>query len=76
MKKFTSFVQVELSPVWQQKKLIEFCKTHNVIVTAFSPLGAKGANWGSNLVMENQVLQEIAEKLGKTVAQVLFHSSN
>ncbi|OAY34467.1 non-functional NADPH-dependent codeinone reductase 2 [Manihot esculenta] len=62
--------QVELSPVWQQKKLIEFCKTHNVIVTAFSPLGAKGANWGSNLVMENQVLQEIAEKLGKTVAQV------
>lgn len=62
--------QVELSPVWQQKKLIEFCKSHNVIVTAFSPLGAKGANWGSNLVMENQVLQEIAEKLGKTVAQV------
>ncbi|KAJ9169468.1 hypothetical protein P3X46_017663 [Hevea brasiliensis] len=62
--------QVEMSPVWQQKKLIEFCKTHNVIVTAFSPLGAKGANWGSNLVMDNEVLKEIAKEHGKTVAQV------
>ncbi|KAJ9176320.1 hypothetical protein P3X46_011646 [Hevea brasiliensis] len=62
--------QVELSPVWQQRKLIEFCKTHNVVVTAYSPLGAKGTNWGSNLVMDNQVLKEIAEKHGKTVAQV------
>ncbi|KAF2301685.1 hypothetical protein GH714_028669 [Hevea brasiliensis] len=62
--------QVEMSPVWQQKKLIEFCKTHNVIVTAFSPLGAKVSNWGSNLVMDNEVLKEIAKEHGKTVAQV------
>ncbi|KDP26699.1 hypothetical protein JCGZ_17857 [Jatropha curcas] len=62
--------QVEMSPVWQQKKLLEFCKTHNIIVTAFSPLGAKGTNWGSNLVMDNQVLQEIAKDHGKTIAQV------
>ncbi|EEF32329.1 aldo-keto reductase, putative [Ricinus communis] len=62
--------QVELNPVWQQKKLIEFCRRHSIIVTAFSPLGAKGANWGSNLVMDNEILKEVAKAHGKTVAQV------
>ncbi|XP_048323683.2 non-functional NADPH-dependent codeinone reductase 2 isoform X2 [Ziziphus jujuba] len=62
--------QVEMSPIWQQKKLIEFCMANNIIVTAYSPLGAKGAPWGSNHVMENQVLQDIATAHSKSVAQV------
>ncbi|XP_062174863.1 non-functional NADPH-dependent codeinone reductase 2-like [Alnus glutinosa] len=62
--------QVEMSPVWQQTKLIEFCKANRIVVTAFSPLGAKGSSWGTNHVMENEVLQEIAKARGKTVAQV------
>ncbi|KAL5552803.1 hypothetical protein UlMin_040204 [Ulmus minor] len=62
--------QVEMSPVWQQKKLREFCRANNIIVTAFSPLGAKGSSWGTNQVMENQVLNDIAKARGKTLAQV------
>ncbi|XP_059452857.1 non-functional NADPH-dependent codeinone reductase 2-like [Corylus avellana] len=62
--------QVEMSPVWQQKKLIDFCKANGIVVTAFSPLGAKGTSWGTNHVMENEVLMEIAKARGKTVAQV------
>ncbi|KAE8124373.1 hypothetical protein FH972_019267 [Carpinus fangiana] len=34
--------QVEMSPIWQQKKLRDFCKANGIVVTAFSPLGAKG----------------------------------
>ncbi|KAJ4830935.1 Non-functional NADPH-dependent codeinone reductase 2 [Turnera subulata] len=62
--------QVEINPLWQQKKLIEFCKENNILVTAYAPLGAKGTFWGSNRVIENEVLKEIANAKGKTVAQV------
>ncbi|KAF3453015.1 hypothetical protein FNV43_RR03448 [Rhamnella rubrinervis] len=62
--------QVEMNPMWQQKKLIEFCKARNIIVTAYSPLGAKGTRWGTNDVMDSQVLKDIALAIGKTIAQV------
>jgi diketogulonate reductase-like aldo/keto reductase len=62
--------QVELNPLWQQKKLVKYCKENGILVTAFSPLGAAGTSWGSNKVMENEVLKEIAKAKGKSVAQV------
>ncbi|KAF8398864.1 hypothetical protein HHK36_014728 [Tetracentron sinense] len=62
--------QVEMNPLWQQKKLREFCKEKGIHITAYSPLGAKGAPWGTNQVMECEVLKEIAKARGKTVAQV------
>ncbi|PQQ02739.1 non-functional NADPH-dependent codeinone reductase 2 [Prunus yedoensis var. nudiflora] len=62
--------QVEMSPFWQQKKLRDFCKANGIVVTAFSPLGARGTSWGTNHVLESKVLQDIAEARGKTIAQV------
>ncbi|KAK2454394.1 NAD(P)H-dependent 6'-deoxychalcone synthase [Trifolium repens] len=62
--------QVEMNPVWQQKKLKEYCEAKGIIITAFSPLGAKGTFWGSNEVMDSEILKEIAEKHDKTIAQV------
>ncbi|KAF7806713.1 NAD(P)H-dependent 6'-deoxychalcone synthase-like [Senna tora] len=62
--------QVEMNPSWQQKKLIEYCKTKGIIITAYSPLGAKGASWGTNEVMESPFLKHIAESHSKSVAQV------
>ena len=59
-----------MSPGWQQKKLREFCAQKGIVVTAYSPLGAKGTAWGTNRVMDNGVLREIANAKGKTVAQV------
>ncbi|GLT36637.1 hypothetical protein SLA2020_110020 [Shorea laevis] len=67
--------QVEMTPLWQQKKLREFCKAINVTVTAFSPLGASGTKWGSNHVLDNETLKEIAKAQGKTVAQVCLRWS-
>ncbi|XP_060969180.1 non-functional NADPH-dependent codeinone reductase 2 [Cannabis sativa] len=62
--------QVEMNPTWQQKKLREFCSANNIVVTAYSPLGAKGTSWGTNKVWDNEVLVDIARARGKTVAQV------
>ncbi|XP_028086667.1 non-functional NADPH-dependent codeinone reductase 2-like isoform X1 [Camellia sinensis] len=62
--------QVEVNPVWQQKKLREFCEKKGIHVTAYSPLGARGALWGTNQVMDCETLKEIADAKGKTVAQV------
>lgn len=70
-----------MNPSWQQKNLIEYCKAKGIIITAYSPLGGKGASWGTNEVMESELLKHIAEAHGKTIAQVililtLFNSSN
>ncbi|KAL7001489.1 Non-functional NADPH-dependent codeinone reductase 2 [Sarracenia purpurea var. burkii] len=62
--------QVEMNPLWQQKQLREFCENNGIHVSAYSPLGAKGTFWGSNQVMGCEVLKEIAEARGKTIAQV------
>lgn len=64
--------QVEMSPVWQQKKLRDLCSANNITVTAYSPLGAMGTRWGTNQVMNCEVLHEIAKDKGKTVAQVIL----
>ncbi|KAF9611211.1 hypothetical protein IFM89_027761 [Coptis chinensis] len=62
--------QVEISPVWQQNKLREFCQAKGIIVAANSPLGAKDTSWGTNRVMDSEVLSEIAKAKGKTHAQI------
>ncbi|KAF2325380.1 hypothetical protein GH714_027283 [Hevea brasiliensis] len=60
--------QVEINPLWQQKKQMEFCKANGIALIAYAPLG--GTIRGSNRVMENEVLKEIANAKGKSVAQV------
>ncbi|KAK7345061.1 hypothetical protein VNO77_15450 [Canavalia gladiata] len=65
-----SINQVEMNPAWHQKQLREYCEAKGIIITAFSPLGAKGASWGTNEVMDSEILKEIADAHGKTLAQV------
>ncbi|KAI3849255.1 hypothetical protein MKX03_001654 [Papaver bracteatum] len=62
--------QVEMSPVFQQKKLRNYCKANNILITAYSVLGAKGTAWGSNAVLGSEVLNQIATARGKSIAQV------
>ncbi|KAI3868862.1 hypothetical protein MKX03_036391 [Papaver bracteatum] len=45
-------------------------QANSIIVTAYSPLGARGNPWGSNAVYEERILHEIAEAKGKTHAQM------
>ncbi|OMO60788.1 Aldo/keto reductase [Corchorus capsularis] len=62
--------QVELNPLWRQKKLREFCKEKGIHVTAYSPLGAFKTSWGDNRILECDILEEIAKAKGKTTAQI------
>ncbi|XP_020208566.1 NAD(P)H-dependent 6'-deoxychalcone synthase [Cajanus cajan] len=62
--------QVEINLTWQQKKLRAYCQEKGIIITAYSPLGAPGSTWGSNNVVDNELLKEIAEAHGKSFAQV------
>lgn len=58
--------QVECHPHLVQKELKAFCKEHNIYVEAWSPLMQGG------VVLENDVVQGIAAKHGKTPAQVIL----
>lgn len=62
--------QVECHPVWQQTKLRSFCQSNGVHFSAYSPLGSPGTKWIEENVLANSVVKEVAEKLGKTTAQV------
>ncbi|KAK1271667.1 Aldo-keto reductase family 4 member C9 [Acorus gramineus] len=63
-------VQVECHPVWHQTKLRAFCKSKGVHLSAYSPLGSPGTAWIPGDVLKNPILITVAEKLGKTPAQV------
>ncbi|CAJ1949459.1 unnamed protein product [Sphenostylis stenocarpa] len=62
--------QVECHPSWQQDKLKAFCKSKGVHLSGYSPLGSPGTSSRKSDVLKNPVLNMIAEKLGKTPAQV------
>ncbi|KAF7005604.1 hypothetical protein CFC21_020716 [Triticum aestivum] len=62
--------QVELNVGWRQDRVREVCARHGVVVSAYSPLGAYGASWGSDAVMNSGVMHHVAAAKAKTVAQV------
>ena len=69
--------QVEMQPLLPQKELLHFCKDHDILMTAYSPLGSSDrserlkANDEPSL-LEHQLIQQIAEKANCTPAQVLI----
>ncbi|KAG2289768.1 hypothetical protein Bca52824_049372 [Brassica carinata] len=62
--------QVECHPVWQQHSLHELCKSKGVHLSGYSPLGSQTKEEARLKVLQNQIVTEVAEKLGRTTAQV------
>ncbi|XP_027358269.1 methylecgonone reductase-like isoform X1 [Abrus precatorius] len=62
--------QVEMNVAWQQGNLLKFCQEKGIHLSAWSPLGANGASWGTLAVMESPVLKDIAITTGKSVPQI------
>lgn len=69
--------QVELHPYLQQNSLLDFCEKNSVKVTAYSPLGSSDRpdqmkKDDEPSLLENSVINKIAEKHSATPAQVLI----
>ncbi|OQV16791.1 1,5-anhydro-D-fructose reductase [Hypsibius exemplaris] len=71
-------LQVECHPYLPQNQLLAFAKKNNIVLTAYSPLGSPQATavhrtGGGKVLLQDPVLKKIAERHGKSVAQVLLH---
>nr|XP_009861665.1 aldose reductase-like [Ciona intestinalis] len=67
--------QVELHPYLNQEETVKFCQTNKVAMTAYSPLGSPDRPWvkpDEPVLLEDPKLVAIAERLKKTVAQILL----
>jgi diketogulonate reductase-like aldo/keto reductase len=62
--------QVECHPAWQQAKLRAFCKSKGVHLSGYSPLGSQVEGAKETAVFNNPIVTMVAEKLGKSPAQV------
>lgn len=65
--------QIEMHPYLIQHKLLDYCASKNIVITAYSPLGHNVPPKGVGdlpALMEHPTLKAIAEKRGKTPAQV------
>ena len=55
--------QIEFHPGWIQNETVKYCKENMIQVEAWSPLG-------NGRVLNHPNLQQIAQKYGKTIAQI------
>lgn len=68
-------VQVECHPYLAQNKLIAHCQARGLQVTAYSPLGSSDRSWrdpGEPVLLEEPVVLALAEKFGRSPAQILL----
>jgi len=69
MKKYAKVMpavnQVELHVFLQQPELVKYCREHDIVIEAYSPLAHAKA-------MDNTAIAGIADKHGKTYAQIML----
>lgn len=65
--------QIEIHPFLPNDELVQYCFNHDVLPAAYSPLGSQNqVPTTGERVSENKTLNDIAQKGGNTLAQVLI----
>lgn len=66
--------QVECHPYFTQTKLLKFCKQHDIVIVAYSPLGTcRNPSWvnvSSPPLLKDELLTSLGKKYNKTQAQI------
>ena len=58
--------QIEIHPGHSQPELVDFCKQHDLLVEAWSPLG-------SGRILENELIVSLADKYNVSVGQICIN---
>jgi diketogulonate reductase-like aldo/keto reductase len=66
--------QIELHPYLSQAKLHEHCARYGIVLNAYCPLGAPGAEWtkGVPKVIEDELVVELARRHQRSPAQIIL----
>ncbi|KAI8067223.1 NADP-dependent oxidoreductase domain-containing protein [Thamnidium elegans] len=65
--------QVEITTALPQEELLAYCKSKNILLTAYSPLGNPGYKKDSRATLDDPVILDIAKKYNKSPAQVVLN---
>jgi len=74
--------QVEYHPYWHEDGLVKFCKEHNIVFNSYSSVGCPDhmkspdnpQAWKTQ-VIEQPIIQQIAQKYNRTAAQIVLQWS-
>lgn len=69
--KFDYVIKSEFHPFWQQRDIVELCRTNSIVFQAYSSLGTSDRNLNQKL-LDNPVVCSIADKYSKKSAQILL----
>jgi diketogulonate reductase-like aldo/keto reductase len=65
--------QIEIHPFLPNEELVQYCFSKNILPVAYSPLGSQNqVPTTGERVSDNKTLNEVAQKGGNTLAQVLI----
>jgi alcohol dehydrogenase (NADP+) len=66
--------QIELHPYNSQDNFIKFLNHHNILATAYSPLGTPGHLKSADpIILEDKVITDLSKKYNKTPAQIILN---
>jgi len=70
-----SVLQIEAHPYFTQEALLAWCKKHDIVVTAYSPLANNAHAFrkeGQANLLEEKIILDLAKKHQKTPAQIIL----